>query len=136
MGATGGLGHLALQIGSRGIGLRMIAIDYGDKKAFAEECGANTYIDVSQFGPDEESQLAAAIKQTTPDGLGAAAVIVYISGNDAYAAAVRYMRFGGTVVCVGVPEGRPVPIATADPATLISQELRIVGSCRGGWCWI
>ncbi|KAL4923088.1 zinc-dependent alcohol dehydrogenase [Aspergillus undulatus] len=130
MGGTGGLGHLALQIGGRGMGFRMIALDYGDKGDFAAECGAESYIDISKYKTGS-LQLAAEVKKHTPHGLGAAAVIVCTGANEAYADAVSLVRFNGMVVCVGVPEGKPVPIATAFPATLIGQELRIVGSVVG-----
>ncbi|KAI1628220.1 putative alcohol dehydrogenase [Exophiala viscosa] len=129
-GGTGGLGHLALQFGARGMGFRMIALDYGDKKPFAEECGAEHYFDVSRYGSDAV-QLAADVKRVTPQGLGASAVIVCTASNDAYAAALDFVRFGGTVVCVGVPEGAPVAIATAEPARLINQEICIRGSVVG-----
>ncbi|KAJ5505597.1 Polyketide synthase, enoylreductase [Penicillium expansum] len=130
MGGTGGLGHLALQMGGRGMGFRMIALDYGDKKEFAEECGAESYIDVSKYDYNDP-QFTVDVKKVTPHELGAAAVIVCTGANEAYAAAVSFVRFGGTVVCVGVPEGAPVAIASADPATLISQEISIVGSVVG-----
>jgi alcohol dehydrogenase, propanol-preferring len=39
-GSGGGLGHLALQIGSRGMGYRMIGIDVGEKEKLSKECGA------------------------------------------------------------------------------------------------
>ncbi|KAL2832815.1 chaperonin 10-like protein [Aspergillus cavernicola] len=126
----GGLGHLALQIWGRGIGFHMIAVDYGDKGDFAAECGAESYIDISKYKTGS-LQLAAEVKKHTLNELGAAAVIVCTGANEAYAEAVSLVRFNGMVVCVGVPEGKPVPIATAFPAMLISQELRIVGSVVG-----
>ncbi|KIA75476.1 alcohol dehydrogenase [Aspergillus ustus] len=130
LGGTGGLGHLALQIGARGMGLSMIALDYGDKASFAAECGASSYIDLSNY-ENNRSSLAAEVKKHTPNGIGAAAVIVCTGANQAYADALSLVRFAGTVVCVGVPEGKPVPIATAFPSALIAQELRIVGSVVG-----
>lgn len=53
------------------------------------------------------------------------------AANAAYGQGLGFLRFGGTLVCVGVPEGTPVPIAGADPGTLIVQEKRIVGSAVG-----
>ncbi|KAL3471361.1 hypothetical protein BJX99DRAFT_263381 [Aspergillus californicus] len=143
---TGGLGHLALQMGARGMGFRMIvscqlrdpdmntdedkALDFGDKADFAAECGAEAYIDLSKY--ESESQpLAAEVKKRTPNGLGAAAVLVCTAANEAYAQALSLLRFNGMLICIGVPEGKPVPIATAFPATLIAQELQIVGSVVG-----
>ena len=45
LGAGGGLGHLATQIASRGMGFRVIGIDAGVKKDLVMECGAEVFID-------------------------------------------------------------------------------------------
>lgn len=63
--------------------------------------------------------------------MGAAAVLVCTASNAAYGQSLGFLRFGGTLVCIGVPEGKQVPIASADPATMLAQELRIVGSAVG-----
>ena len=63
--------------------------------------------------------------------MGAAAVVMCTASNAAYGQALGFLRFAGTLVCVGVPEGEPVPIAGADPASLLIQEKRIVGSAVG-----
>lgn len=63
--------------------------------------------------------------------MGAAGVVVCTSANAAYAQALSFLKFRGTLVCVGIPEGTPQPIASADPATILVQELRIVGSAVG-----
>lgn len=108
-------------------------VDHGDKGEFAAECGAEHFFDISKYSKDASGtqQLAADIKAVTPYGDGAAAVIVCTAANEAYAAAVGLLRFGGKVVCVGVPEGVQIPISTADPASLIAKELSIVGSVVG-----
>lgn len=41
------------------------------------------------------------------------------------------LRFGGTLVCVGIPEGDLVAIAKAFPQTLIAQAQKIVGVAVG-----
>lgn len=41
------------------------------------------------------------------------------------------LSFGGTLVCVGIPEGELQPIATAFPGPLLQKEQRIVGSAVG-----
>ncbi|KAJ5114115.1 alcohol dehydrogenase [Penicillium angulare] len=129
MGATGGLGHLALQIGSNGMGYRMIAVDYGHKSEFAIQCGAELYFDVKNHKSNAE--LVKAIKDASPGGFGATAVVVCTASNDAYAAGFEMLKLSGTLVCVGVPEGKQVPIATVDPASIISKEARVVGSLVG-----
>lgn len=41
------------------------------------------------------------------------------------------LRFGGTLVCVGIPEGDPKPIAAAFPQFLIAKAQRIIGVAVG-----
>lgn len=53
------------------------------------------------------------------------------ASNAAYAASLETLRFSGTLVCVGIPEGDPVAIAGAYPGHLVLNERRIVGSAVG-----
>ncbi|KAF2479096.1 chaperonin 10-like protein [Neohortaea acidophila] len=124
LGAGGGLGHLATQIASRGMGLRVIGIDAGSKKEIALECGAEIFLDHAKDKVEEE-----VLKAT--GGLGVQAAIVLTAANAAYASAIGLLKFGGTLVCVGIPEGDLVPIATADPASLIVKALTIRGVAVG-----
>jgi len=78
LGAGGGLGHLACQIASRGMGLRVIGIDAGNKKELALECGVEVFIDHTEGKAEEE------VKKVT-GGLGAQAVLVLTAANGAYA---------------------------------------------------
>lgn len=41
------------------------------------------------------------------------------------------LRFGGTCVCVGIPEGGLEPIAHAFPGVMVGKELTIVGTAVG-----
>lgn len=41
------------------------------------------------------------------------------------------LKFGGTLVCVGLPEGELKPIATAYPQFLVAKAQSIVGSAVG-----
>ena len=45
--------------------------------------------------------------------------------------ATDLLRFGGTLVCVGLPEGEMKPIATAFPQMLVAKALKIVGVAVG-----
>ncbi|RFU25271.1 hypothetical protein B7463_g11057, partial [Scytalidium lignicola] len=126
-GAGGGLGHLACQIGSRGMAYRILGIDHGSKEQLVKDCGAEAFLDVTKYGDEE---IEKEVKRIT-GGLGASAVIVCTGSNKAYAQAVNFLRFGGTLVCVGVPEGVLVAIATAFPGKIIGQELVIKGSATG-----
>ena len=124
LGAGGGLGHLACQIASRGMGLRVIGIDAGSKKDLAVECGAEVFIDYEKSNAEEE------VKKAT-GGLGAQAVLVLTAANGAYAMAMGLLKFGGTCVCVGLPEGELKAIGTAYPQHMVAKALTIRGVAVG-----
>lgn len=126
-GAGGGLGHLATQIGSRGMALRILGIDHGSKEGLVKECGAEAFIDITKH---DDKSIKEEVKKIT-GGLGASAVIVCTASNRAYAQAMGFLRFGGTLVCVGMPEGDMVPIAEAFPAMMVATTTKIVGSAVG-----
>jgi propanol-preferring alcohol dehydrogenase len=126
-GAGGGLGHLALQFGSRGMGYRMIALDIGAKEELTKSCGAEVFIDILKNGPKETTE--QILKAT--GGKGASAVVICSASNAAYANALDYLKFNGTLVCVGVPAGDLVPIANAYPCSMVAKQLKIVGSTVG-----
>lgn len=79
LGAGGGLGHLAVQIASKGMGLRVIGIDQGNKKDIIMDSGAEHFIDhtASKSVQDEVNAVTG--------GLGAHAVLVLTAANGAYA---------------------------------------------------
>ncbi|KAF9253422.1 hypothetical protein CBS147333_8899 [Penicillium roqueforti] len=128
-GAGGGLGHLGVQLGSRGMGFRIIGLDIGAKESFVKECGAEAFIDVTKFLDDGSKSIADEIMAIT-GGLGASAAVICSASNAAYAEALSYLRFNGTLVCVGVP-GDPQPIAGAYPHAMVGKQLAIVGSTVG-----
>ena len=120
-GAGGGLGHIACQLASRGMALRVIGIDDGSKEQLAKDCGAEHFIDITKH--DEKSVAEEVVK--VAGGLGASAVIVCTASNNAYAQSIEYLRFGGTVVCVGVPEGEPQAMAKCYPQTLVFKQATV-----------
>ena len=126
-GAGGGLGHLAIQIGARGMALRMIGIDHGSKEALVKECGAEAFVDMTKYN---DESIAEEIHRIT-DGQGASAVIVCAGSNRAYGQALPMLGFGGTMVCVGIPEGDLQPISNAFPGKLLTNQVHIVGSSIG-----
>ncbi|KAK4073198.1 uncharacterized protein Triagg1_5478 [Trichoderma aggressivum f. europaeum] len=67
-GAGGGLGHLGIQY-AKAMGGRVIALDVGSKKDFCLSQGADEFIDVTQFGVDED--LAAKVKSLSNGGVPA-----------------------------------------------------------------
>ncbi|PYI10586.1 alcohol dehydrogenase II [Aspergillus sclerotiicarbonarius CBS 121057] len=130
-GAGGGLGHLGVQLASKGMGLRVIGIDHGSKEELVKASGAEHFIDITQFPLDDKGEAISAHIKSLADGLGAHAVLVCTASNIAYAQAPLFLRFNGTLVCVGVPENTPQAIATAFPGRLISQHITITGSVVG-----
>ncbi|KAK7432880.1 hypothetical protein QQZ08_000351 [Neonectria magnoliae] len=131
-GSGGGLGHLALQIGARGMGFRMIGIDTGDKEKLSRDSGAEVFISLNDYSRDAEG--AAKTVQKVKDvtgGMGASSVIVCAGSNAAYAQAMDFLRFNGTVVCVGLPDGPKVPLPNAFPSKFITAQLSVIGTAVG-----
>ena len=82
-GASGGVGHLALQFARR-MGARVLAVASGaDGVALAESLGAAAAVD------GKEGDVAEAVRQFAPDGLDAALVAAQGDSLDAVLAAVR-----------------------------------------------
>lgn len=123
--SSGGLGHIACQIASKAFGMRVIGIDHGSKKELSLQSGAEHFIDYTT-----SKDLGADVKALT-NGRGSHAVLVLTAANAAYSAALTMLRIGGVCVCVGLPEQDMIPIATAYPALIVEQELKIVGSSVG-----
>ena len=119
------MGHLAVKFGAKGIGHRIIGIDHSSKRDLVLETGAEHFIAF-----DETKDVVAAVKEVT-GGLGAHAAVICTASNAAYAQGLEFLRFRGTLVCVGIPEGDMVPIATALPQTMVAKALKIVGSAVG-----
>ena len=125
-GAGGGLGHIAVQL-AKEMGLRVIGIDHGSKEEFVKECGSEVFLDITKH---DDKSIVEEVKKTT-GGLGASAVMVCTASNKAYAQAVDFLRFGGTLVCVGVPEGKLEPISSAFPTSVVFKQLTIAGTAVG-----
>lgn len=124
LGAGGGLGHLAVQIASKGMAMRVIGVDADEKKDIVMKSGAEHFVGLSA------GDTAKAVVELT-GGIGVQAVLVLTAANAAYATAPPMLKYGGTVVCVGLPEGDMKPIATAFPQVLIAKEQKIIGSAVG-----
>lgn len=148
-GSGGGLGHLACQYASKGFGFRVIGIDSGSKKDISLESGAEHFVDIEQFfppkskdapaeGAEEKKFDPAAANQAMIDhvkalagGLGATASIICTASNAAFAQGFEVLRFNGTLVAVGLPEGAPIPISTVSPMALVTRQTNVVGSAVG-----
>lgn len=77
--------------------MRVIGIDAPSKKSVVMDSGAEHFIDITAH---DDKSIADEVMKTT-GGLGAQAVIVCTASNKAYAQALDFIRFDGTVVCVG-----------------------------------
>ncbi|KGO55440.1 Alcohol dehydrogenase, C-terminal [Penicillium expansum] len=110
-GAGGGLGHVAVQLGSRGLGFRIIAIDRSSKKELVLKSGAEHFVDMDEFSDDES--------------------LVDHFAPPTYETELLMLRPNGALVCVGVPEGEMQAIASAKPAVIIFKQLKIIGSAVG-----
>ena len=113
VGAAGGLGHYAVQIGNA-LGYRVAGIDVGeDRVRFIRGLGAEWAFDA------KEAKKAV-------QGLGGAdAAIVFTPKLAGYELALKITRLIGGVVAVGIPDPAegPLPIT---PASLIAHGTRIV----------
>ncbi|KAI0197667.1 alcohol dehydrogenase-like protein [Astrocystis sublimbata] len=125
-GAGGGLGSIATSIANGAFGLRVIGIDMPSKREGVLEIGAEHFIDITAF---DDKTIGKEVMRIT--GPGASAVMVCTNKNQAYSQALSMLKFGGTMVCVGLPEGEPVPISTACPNNIITRQHKIVGSVVG-----
>lgn len=102
--------------------LRIIGIDHGSKEKLVKDCGAEIFLDITKF---DDKTIAEEVKRITTHG--AAAVIVCTASNGAYAQALSFLRFGGTLVCVGMPEGDSKPIANVcEPNSLATKHVTFV----------
>ncbi|KID94947.1 Alcohol dehydrogenase superfamily, zinc-type, partial [Metarhizium majus ARSEF 297] len=119
-------------LASRGMGLRVVGVDHPSKADLVRSSGAEHFVDFTQFRKDDDTAtgITAHVKKLC-GGLGAHAVIACTAANEAYAQAVGFLRFNGTLVCVGVPEHAPVAIATATPGAMIANQFTICGSNVG-----
>lgn len=107
-GASGGIGHLAVQLAKRR-GARVLAVASGDDGvALASRLGADTAVD------GRREDVLAAASAFAPNGLDAALVTV---GGTAVDRALAAVSDGGTVVWPNgvTPEPRPRPGAEAAP---------------------
>lgn len=130
-GAGGGLGHLGVQLASRGMGLRVIGVDHKSKAELVLSSGAEHFVDVTQFPRDDQGAAISSHIMGLADGLGVHAAIVCTASNEAYAHALRFLRFNGTLVCVGLPEHGTQPISSANPGAIIANHYHITGSAVG-----
>ncbi|KAA1472083.1 GroES-like protein [Dentipellis sp. KUC8613] len=120
-GAGGGLGHLGVQY-AKAQGLRVIAIDTGsDKKELCLKLGADKWVDFK-----ETKDIVKDIKEAS-GGLGPHAAIIVAANESAYTQAVDYLRVGGTLALVGLPNSK----LGASIFFTVFKSITIIGSFVG-----
>lgn len=106
------------------MGMRVIAVDGGDKKKeLCIKLGAEHFIDFQTV-----KDIPAEVMKIT--GLGAHGVVVTAASKEGYASAPSMLRSGGTMVAVGLPIDTSV-VAGAPPLMICLKKLSIVGSVVG-----
>lgn len=119
LGAAGGVGLTAVEIGKK-IGAKVVAVARGaDKLAVAETAGADHLIDA------ESPDLRAAIKE-----LGGADVVYDPVGGDAFRAAFRACNPEARILVIGFASG-DVPQVPANH--LLVKNISLLGFYWGGY---
>lgn len=105
LGAAGGVGVSAIELG-KAMGARVIAaVSSEEKAAFARQCGADDTVVYGRapFDKDQSKALAEAFKAAC--GPGGADVILDIVGGDYSEPALRAIAWEGRFLVVGFPAG-------------------------------
>lgn len=119
LGAAGGVGLTAVEIGAR-MGARVIAVARGAKKlATAKDAGAHEGID------SEAGDLRTALRD-----LGRADVVYDAVGGEQFTAALGAMRPGGRILVIGFASGT-VPQIPANH--LLVKNVDVLGVNWGGY---
>ncbi len=108
LGAAGGVGVAAIQLG-KALGARVIgAVSSADKAAFAKRCGADDTLVYPRgaLSKDQSRALAAEFKRVCAGG---ADVIYDAVGGDYCEPALRTMNYEGRYLVIGFPAGIPAP---------------------------
>ena len=118
LGAAGGVGLTAVEIG-KALGARVIAVARGaDKGAIARAAGADHVFDASD-------DIAAAVK-----ALGGADVVYDPVGGDLFGAALRATNREGRILTIGFASGEVPPVAANH---LLVKNISLIGFYWGGY---
>lgn len=98
------------------MGMRVIGIHSHEKKDFVLASGAERFVDYCS------DDLKAGVLDITND-VCAGAAFVPTASNSAYASGLSLLKSGGTLVCVGMPDGALMRISTAYPQYLVRTSL-------------
>ncbi|KAL5363331.1 hypothetical protein BJX96DRAFT_167388 [Aspergillus floccosus] len=122
VGAGGGLGSLACQY-AKALGYRVLAVSRGEerRRLCTDQLGVDYFVDYKS-----SKDIVTEIQSITPDGPHA--VVVVASAMEPFQAALQYVRFGGTVVMVGLPPGG---VIMADVMHMVFRTINIKASYVG-----
>ncbi|HYW61362.1 MAG TPA: NADPH:quinone oxidoreductase family protein [Xanthobacteraceae bacterium] len=120
LGATGGVGHAAVQL-AKAIGAKVIAgVSNWDKAEMASDAGADEVIDLSN--PDLHETLREQVYQVTNNR--GADIVLDPLGGDIFEAAIRAVAWRGRLVVIGFAAGR-IPIVKAN--YLLVKNIEVSG---------
>lgn len=108
LGAAGGVGVAAIELG-KAMGAKVVgAVSSEQKAAFAREAGADATViyPPGAFAKEQSRALAESFKQATGGG---ADVLYDAVGGDYCEPALRAMNWGGRYLVIGFPAGIPTP---------------------------
>jgi NADPH2:quinone reductase len=108
LGAAGGVGVAAIELG-KAMGARVVgAASSEEKAAFAKECGADATViyPPGAFAKEQAKALSEDFKQVSGGG---ADVIYDAVGGDYCEPALRAMNWNGRYLVIGFPAGIPTP---------------------------
>ncbi len=120
LGAAGGVGLTAVEIGHR-MGARVIAVARGaDRLAAARAAGADEVIDSTAAGDLRDAVMA----------LGGADVVYDPVGGDAFRAAMRCLKPEGRYLSIGFASG---DVPDVKPNHLLVKNIDLIGFYWGGY---
>ncbi|KAH8170410.1 alcohol dehydrogenase groES-like domain-containing protein [Sarocladium implicatum] len=122
-GAGGGLGHLGIQY-AKAMNARVVALDTAAKRQLCMDLGANVFFDFAAY--DEPQKLTDEVLDAT--GGGASVVLMCTSSSRAYAQAMAWLGFRGTLACLGIPKEDLLVPRIID---MITKETRIIATKAG-----
>jgi propanol-preferring alcohol dehydrogenase len=125
LGATGGLGSLAVQFGAA-MGLQVLAADVApESSTYALRLGASAYVPTKN---SSVAQTVAALKRETGALGGVAAALIIAPSLDSYQVGVGALCPGGTAIAISLPSGGA---AKVDILPLVLERKTLRGSIVG-----